>query len=88
MSTTTQLTELDNYAKTLPLSFDQVKALGMQKGTNTIAVLLAATGGVVCTAKIFIWEETDRAVVSNVWDDYEECLSWQFPCTSCQINTQ
>ncbi|KAG8930170.1 hypothetical protein FRC01_003177 [Tulasnella sp. 417] len=55
-----------NYVKTLRLSSDQLKALDLQKGANTSTFSLAATGVVACTTKIFVWEETDRVVVSDI----------------------
>ncbi|KAG8893182.1 hypothetical protein FRC01_013742, partial [Tulasnella sp. 417] len=55
-----------NYVKTLRLSSDQLKTLDLQKGANTITFSLAATGVAACTAKIFVWEETDRVVVSDI----------------------
>ncbi|KAG8980538.1 hypothetical protein FRB90_007663, partial [Tulasnella sp. 427] len=55
-----------HYVKTLRLSSDQLKALDLQKGANTITFALATTGTVACTAKIFVWEEGDRVVVSDI----------------------
>ncbi|KAG8914982.1 hypothetical protein FRC00_009033, partial [Tulasnella sp. 408] len=65
-STTTPPSKHKNYVKTLRLSSDQLKALDLQKGANTITFSLATTGVVACTAKIFVWEETDRVVVSDI----------------------
>ncbi|KAG8900637.1 hypothetical protein FRC00_011982, partial [Tulasnella sp. 408] len=65
-STTTPPAKHKNYVKTLRLSSDQLKALDLQKGANTITFSLATTGVVACTAKIFVWEETDWVVVSNI----------------------
>ncbi|KAG8965035.1 hypothetical protein FRC00_012934 [Tulasnella sp. 408] len=65
-STTTPPAKHKNYVKTLRLSSDQLKALDLQKGANTITFSLATTGVVACTAKIFVWEETDRVVVSDI----------------------
>ncbi|KAG8894181.1 hypothetical protein FRB99_001427 [Tulasnella sp. 403] len=55
-----------NYVKTLRLTSDQLKALELKKGANTITFSLAATGVVACTAKIFVWDSTDHVVVSDI----------------------
>ncbi|KAF6762059.1 nuclear elongation and deformation protein 1 [Ephemerocybe angulata] len=54
------------YAKTLRLTSDQLKALNLQPGPNTITFSLSATGAVAATARIFVWESTDLVVVSDI----------------------
>ncbi|KAI6152489.1 LNS2-domain-containing protein [Pisolithus tinctorius] len=50
------------YAKTLRLT----KALDLKLGTNTITFSLTTGGAPACTARIFVWEATDRIVVSDI----------------------
>ncbi|KAF8499982.1 Lipin/Ned1/Smp2-domain-containing protein [Gautieria morchelliformis] len=54
------------YAKTLRLTSDQLKALGLKKGANGITFSLSASGQVACTARIFLWDATDHVVVSDI----------------------
>lgn len=54
------------YAKTLRLTSDQLKALDLKLGTNTITFSLTTGGAPACTARIFVWEATDRIVVSDI----------------------
>ncbi|KAG9017378.1 hypothetical protein FRB93_007492 [Tulasnella sp. JGI-2019a] len=54
------------YAKTLRLTSDQLKALSLKKGPNTITFSLSATGVTACTAKLFLWDSTDSVVISDI----------------------
>ncbi|KIJ56944.1 hypothetical protein M422DRAFT_23082 [Sphaerobolus stellatus SS14] len=54
------------YAKTLRLTSDQLKVLGLKKGANSITFSLSASGQVACTARIFVWDATDYVVVSDI----------------------
>ncbi|KZW04195.1 LNS2-domain-containing protein [Exidia glandulosa HHB12029] len=54
------------YVKTLRLTSDQLKALNLHPGLNTITFSLSTTGVVACTARIFFWENTDLVVVSDI----------------------
>ncbi|RXW25180.1 hypothetical protein EST38_g692 [Candolleomyces aberdarensis] len=54
------------YAKTLRLTSDQLKALNLQPGANTITFSLSATGAVAATARIFVWDHKDLVVVSDI----------------------
>ncbi|PFH51330.1 hypothetical protein AMATHDRAFT_59413 [Amanita thiersii Skay4041] len=54
------------YAKTLRLTSDQLKALSLKSGTNTITFSLSASGVIACTARIFVWDSTDLIVISDI----------------------
>ncbi|KAF8507837.1 LNS2-domain-containing protein [Hysterangium stoloniferum] len=54
------------YAKTLRLTSDQLSALRLNKGANSITFSLSATGQIACTARIFVWDSTDQIVVSDI----------------------
>lgn len=54
------------YAKTLRLTSEQLQALDLRPGANTITFSLASSGVVACAARIFLWEHTDRVVVSDI----------------------
>ncbi|WWC92427.1 uncharacterized protein L201_007384 [Kwoniella dendrophila CBS 6074] len=56
------------YAKTLRLSSDQLKALQLKPGPNTISfsVTSSYSGLAICTSRIFLWEETDQVVISDI----------------------
>ncbi|KAI6034709.1 LNS2-domain-containing protein [Pisolithus microcarpus] len=54
------------YAKTLRLTSDQLKALDLKLGANAITFSLTTGGAPACTARIFVWESTDRIVVSDI----------------------
>lgn len=54
------------YAKTLRLTSDQLKVLDLKLGANTITFSLTTGGAPACTARIFVWESTDRIVVSDI----------------------
>ncbi|KAF5387989.1 hypothetical protein D9615_000643 [Tricholomella constricta] len=54
------------YAKTLRLTSDQLKALNLKPGANTITFSLSTSGTIACTARIFVWDSTDLVVVSDI----------------------
>nr|XP_018259853.1 uncharacterized protein I303_07924 [Kwoniella dejecticola CBS 10117]OBR82011.1 hypothetical protein I303_07924 [Kwoniella dejecticola CBS 10117] len=56
------------YAKTLRLSSDQLKSLQLKSGPNTIqfSVTSSYSGLATCTSRIFLWEETDQVVISDI----------------------
>ncbi|KAF8580581.1 LNS2-domain-containing protein [Ramaria rubella] len=54
------------FAKTLRLTSDQLKSLGLQKGPNSITFSLSASGQIACTARIFMWDASDHIVVSDI----------------------
>ncbi|KAI9463544.1 LNS2-domain-containing protein [Lactarius psammicola] len=54
------------YAKSLRLTSEQLQALDLRPGANTITFSLASSGVVACAARIFLWEHTDSVVVSDI----------------------
>ncbi|ORY31310.1 Lipin/Ned1/Smp2-domain-containing protein [Naematelia encephala] len=56
------------YAKTLRLSSDQLKQLDLKPGPNTVqfSVTSSYSGNAVCSARIFLWEDTDQVVISDI----------------------
>ncbi|PPQ74365.1 hypothetical protein CVT24_000659 [Panaeolus cyanescens] len=58
--------KMKKFAKTLRLSSDQLKSLGLREGANSITFSLSATGAVAATARIFVWDSTDRVVISDI----------------------
>lgn len=56
------------YAKTLRLTSDQLKSLGLKKGVNTISfsVTSAYQGTATCAAKIFYWDHDIQIVISDI----------------------
>lgn len=57
-----------NYAKTLRLSSEQLQQLHLKPGPNTVqfSVTSSYSGLATCTARIFLWEETDQIVISDI----------------------
>ncbi|KDQ08264.1 hypothetical protein BOTBODRAFT_38096 [Botryobasidium botryosum FD-172 SS1] len=55
-----------HYAKTLRLTSDQLKELRLRKGMNTITFALSSSKAAKCTANIFVWDHTDRIVISDI----------------------
>ncbi|WVQ76689.1 hypothetical protein IAR50_006363 [Cryptococcus sp. DSM 104548] len=57
-----------HYAKTLRLSSDQLEQLHLKPGPNTITFSVSSSysGLAVCTSRIFLWEETDQIVISDI----------------------
>lgn len=57
-----------HYAKTLRLSSDQLKQLNLKPGPNTIqfSVTSSYSGLAVVSARIFLWEDTDQIVISDI----------------------
>ncbi|TKA53096.1 hypothetical protein B0A53_03976 [Rhodotorula sp. CCFEE 5036] len=57
-----------HYAKTLRLTSDQLKALGLKKGMNTISfsVRSSYSGYATCTSRIFLWESDFQVVISDI----------------------
>ncbi|WFD19826.1 phosphatidate phosphatase [Malassezia caprae] len=58
----------ETYVKTLRLSSDQLKQLGLRKGTNTItfSVTSSYSGVATCRAHIFLWDCEKPVVVSDI----------------------
>ena len=58
----------ETYVKTLRLSSDQLKQLGLRKGTNTItfSVTSSYSGVATCRARIFLWDCEKPVVVSDI----------------------
>ena len=56
------------YAKTLRLTSDQLKSLGLSKGMNTVSfsVTSAYQGTATCAAKIFYWDHDIHIVISDI----------------------
>ncbi|KAL1661727.1 nuclear elongation and deformation protein 1 [Schizophyllum commune] len=54
------------FAKTLRLGSDQLKALNLHSGANSITFSLSTSGAIACTARIFVWDCTDLIVVSDI----------------------
>ncbi|KAF9006636.1 Lipin/Ned1/Smp2-domain-containing protein [Cyathus striatus] len=54
------------FAKTLRLTSDQLKALNLKLGANTITFSLSASGVPAATARIFVWDYSDSVVVSDI----------------------
>ncbi|ODN96515.1 phosphatidate phosphatase LPIN [Cryptococcus wingfieldii CBS 7118] len=57
-----------HFAKTLRLSSDQLEQLHLKPGPNTISFSVSSSysGLAVCTSRIFLWEETDQIVISDI----------------------
>ncbi|GAA6064210.1 hypothetical protein JCM10212_001623 [Sporobolomyces blumeae] len=57
-----------HYAKTLRLTSDQLKALKLNKGMNTISfsVRSSYSGYATCTSRIFLWEGDFQVVISDI----------------------
>lgn len=58
----------ETYVKTLRLSSDQLKLLGLQKGVNTItfSVTSSYSGVATCRARVFLWDCDKPVVVSDI----------------------
>ncbi|POW12613.1 hypothetical protein PSTT_04240 [Puccinia striiformis] len=56
------------YAKTLRLTSDQLKQLGLKKGVNqvTFSVQSSYSGYAVCTSRIFLWEADHKICISDI----------------------
>ncbi len=56
------------YAKTLRLTSDQLAELNLKSGANTItfSVTSSYSGQASCTARIFLWDESDNVVISDI----------------------
>ncbi|TFK43792.1 Lipin/Ned1/Smp2-domain-containing protein [Crucibulum laeve] len=57
---------IKKFAKTLRLTSDQLKALNLKPGANSITFSLSASGVIAATARIFVWDSTDLVVVSDI----------------------
>ncbi|WVO15745.1 hypothetical protein L204_103407 [Cryptococcus depauperatus] len=68
VSQTTNRERGRHYAKTLRLSSDQLQQLHLKPGPNTIqfSVTSSYSGMATCTARIFLWEDTDQIVISDI----------------------
>ncbi|KAJ3332745.1 hypothetical protein HDU76_013230 [Blyttiomyces sp. JEL0837] len=56
------------YVKSLRLNSDQLKALKLKKGMNTVTFSVTSTlqGTATCTSKIFFWDYDTKVVISDV----------------------
>lgn len=56
------------YAKTLRLTSDQLKQLGLKKGTNQVSfsVRSSYSGYAVCTSRIFLWDADYKICISDI----------------------
>lgn len=61
-------TRSDTFVKTLRLSSDQLKQLGLRKGENTItfSVTSSYSGVATCRARVFLWDSDKPVVVSDI----------------------
>ncbi|GAA5855085.1 hypothetical protein JCM8547_002374 [Rhodosporidiobolus lusitaniae] len=57
-----------HYAKTLRLTSDQLKVLGLKKGMNTISfsVRSSYSGYATCSSRVFLWESDFQVVISDI----------------------
>lgn len=57
-----------HYAKTLRLTSDQLKALNLKKGANTVSFTVQSSfsGVAVITSRIFLWEADRQVVISDI----------------------
>ncbi|KAJ3290772.1 Lipin-3 [Borealophlyctis nickersoniae] len=57
-----------NYAKSLRLTSEQLKALNLKKGANNVTFSVASgfQGTAVCQAKLFLWDIDDKVVISDI----------------------
>lgn len=60
--------EVKHYAKTLRLTSDQLKQLNLKEGPNpiTFSVTSSYSGLASCAARIFLWDEADAIVISDI----------------------
>ncbi|ORX50152.1 LNS2-domain-containing protein [Hesseltinella vesiculosa] len=56
------------YVKTLRLTSDQLKSLGLKKGVNTVSYSVTSSyqGTATCSAKIFLWDASVKVVISDI----------------------
>ena len=64
----TQPSAPKHYAKTLRLTSDQLKALGLKKGANTISYTVQSSysGVAVISSRVFLWESDYQVVISDI----------------------
>ncbi|KAI9190483.1 lipin Ned1 [Blastocladiella emersonii ATCC 22665] len=57
-----------HYLKTLRLTSEQLKSLGLQPGPNhvTFTVTSGLQGAAVCHSRIFLWSSTEQVVISDI----------------------
>ncbi|KNE72988.1 hypothetical protein AMAG_17205 [Allomyces macrogynus ATCC 38327] len=57
-----------HYMKTLRLTSEQLKSLGLQRGANqvTFTVVSSLQGRAECHARIFLWDWTEKIVISDI----------------------
>lgn len=65
---TSALSAPKHYAKTLRLTSDQLKALNLKKGANTVSFTVQSSfsGVAVVTSRIFLWEDDRQVVISDI----------------------
>lgn len=65
-----------HFAKSLRLSSQQLKALGLKKGANTVtfSVTSSYSGMATCSARIFLWDADDHIVISDIDGTITKCV--------------
>ncbi|KAG0345849.1 hypothetical protein BG004_002940 [Podila humilis] len=60
--------EKKRYAKTLRLTSEQLRTLGLNKGANTVSFSVTSSyqGTATCVAKIFLWDYDAQVVISDI----------------------
>lgn len=60
--------EQKRYAKTLRLTSEQLRTLGLNKGANTVSFSVTSSyqGTATCVAKIFLWDHDSQVVISDI----------------------
>lgn len=67
-TTVSTVTQQKHYAKTLRLTSDQLKALNLKKGANSVSFTVQSSfsGVAIITARIFLWQSDYQVVISDI----------------------
>lgn len=67
-TTISTLPQQKHYAKTLRLTSDQLKALNLKKGANSVSFTVQSSfsGVAIITARIFLWQSDYQVVISDI----------------------
>lgn len=67
-TTVSTATQQKHYAKTLRLTSDQLKALNLKKGANSVSFTVQSSfsGVAIITARIFLWQSDYQVVISDI----------------------
>lgn len=67
-TTVSTLPQQKHYAKTLRLTSDQLKALNLKKGANSVSFTVQSSfsGVAIITARIFLWQSDYQVVISDI----------------------